>query len=204
MALASGLLLVAVLLYSHDVLSRLSGHQPYPSRAILPTQVPRTPTTAIATATSQQTAQTHATASDAPSPAALDISVGCGLQFLVVDPQGHRTGFDAATGQTFNEIPGASYGGDALSDEGNASDSSSGPTRINYTFSAAPHLDGAFRVTFFASSSQSCDAHFLAHDSDNSPSETDPVFTGEQTFLVQYASASGSQVRAQAVGPSAR
>jgi hypothetical protein len=46
----------------------------------------------------------------------LDLSVSDNADFLVADPTGRRTGFDASSGQILQEIPGSSYSADAVTD----------------------------------------------------------------------------------------
>ena len=66
------------------------------------------------------------TASAAISP--FIISLNSGDDLLLTDPQGRKTGFDVAGNKVFDEIPGASYGDESITDPNDDSDN---PTRID-------------------------------------------------------------------------
>jgi hypothetical protein len=137
-----------------------------------------------------------------PASPALVVAADTSVQLLVTDPQGQRTGYCPATGETLDEIPGSTYTSDYLSDVENPGGE---PSPTQYVFEILEPLDGTYVIEFSTPETRSYTAYFYGYDETGTPStaiESGVLAAGStQTYLAHYSTAPGQPIEVEASNP---
>jgi hypothetical protein len=83
-------------------------------------------------------------------PSMMLITAPMGVQFIVTDPLGRKTGFDPTTGTTYSEIPGASYGEQSINTPGEPEFTPSTMADERYFVSSSDVPAGSYQVQVFS------------------------------------------------------
>jgi hypothetical protein len=124
---------------------------------------------------------------------ALDVAVGDGVELLVVDPAARRTGFDAVSSMTVEEIPNSVYFKDALEDDVTGDP----PTETGHICQIQRAPVGVYEVTLIGLAPRTYEVSLRAFSQDGS-AQPPIVITGTavpgvtSSLLVEYASTPGS------------